>query len=155
MTGAGAEFENGFGDPPGENTVVTDPDKHHCEHALKSLDHLVVIDLFLTETAQLADVVLPATGFAETDGVQTNTERRVQRLRAAVPSVGESKPDWWIIAEIAKRMGTPGFDKFESAKDVFNVIFFIVITSVLVQGLTLVPSARWLGVTETPSDPTD
>lgn len=103
----------------GENTVVTDPDKNHCEHALKSLDHLVVIDIFLTETAQLADVVFPATAWGETDGVQTNTERRVQRLRAAVPAWGESKPDWWIISEIAKRMGVPGFE-YESAKDVFN-----------------------------------
>lgn len=103
----------------GENTVVSDPDMKHCEHALKSLEHLVVIDLFLTETAQLADIVFPATGFAETDGVQTNTERRVQRLRAAVPPPGEAKPDWWIISQIAKRMGTPGFE-FESAKDVFN-----------------------------------
>lgn len=104
----------------GENTVVTDPDKNHCENALKSLDHLVVIDLFMTETAQLASVVFPATGFAETDGVQTNTERRVQRLRAAVPPPGEAKPDWWIISEIAKRMGNKNFDHFNSAKDVFN-----------------------------------
>ena len=103
----------------GENTVVTDPDMNHCKHALQSLDHLVVIDLFLTETAQLADVVFPATGFAETDGVQANTERRVQRLRAAVPPPGEAKPDWWIISQLAQRMGTPGFT-FESAKDVFN-----------------------------------
>ena len=103
----------------GENTVVTDPDMNHCRHALQALDHLVVIDLFLTDTAQLADIVLPATGFAETDGVQTNTERRVQRLRAAVPPPGEAKPDWWIIAQIARRMGVPGFE-FESAKEVFN-----------------------------------
>lgn len=103
----------------GENTVVTDPDKNHCEHALKSLDHLVVIDIFLTETAKLADVVFPATAWGETDGVQTNTERRVQRLRAAVPPVGEAKPDWWIVSQIAKRMGVPGFD-FESAEEVFN-----------------------------------
>ena len=103
----------------GENTVVTDPDKNHCEHALKSLDHLVVVDIFLTETAQLADVVFPATAWGETDGVQTNTERRVQRLRAAVKPWGEAKPDWWILSEIAKRMGTPGFE-YESAKDVFN-----------------------------------
>ena len=103
----------------GENTVVTDPDKNHCEHALKSLDHLVVIDIFLTETAELADVVFPATAFGETDGVQTNTERRVQRLRQAVPPVGEAQPDWWIVSEIAKRMDTPGF-KYNSAKDVFN-----------------------------------
>ena len=103
----------------GENTVVSDPDKKHCEHALKSLDHLVVVDIFLTETGELADLVLPATAWGETDGVQTNTERRVQRLRQAVPPAGEAKPDWWIVSEIAKRMGTPGFE-FESAKDVFN-----------------------------------
>ena len=96
----------------GENTVVTDPDKNHCENALKSLQHLVVIDLFLTETAELADIVFPATAFAETDGVQTNTERRVQRLRAAVPAPGEAKPDWWIISEIAKRMGNTQFNHF-------------------------------------------
>ncbi len=103
----------------GENTVVTDPDRNHCEHALKSLDHLVVIDIFLTETAQLADVVFPATAWGETDGVQTNTERRVQRLRQAVPPVGEAKPDWWIVSQIAQRMGTPGFE-YNSAKEVFN-----------------------------------
>jgi formate dehydrogenase major subunit len=103
----------------GENTVVTDPDRKHCEHALKSLDHLVVVDLFMTETAEMADVVLPATAFAETDGVCTNTERRVQRLRAAVPPMGEARPDWWIMSQIAKRLNLPGFE-YESAKDVFN-----------------------------------
>ncbi len=103
----------------GENTLVSDPDYHHCEHALKSLDHLVVIDIFLTETARLADVVLPATAWAETDGVCTNTERRVQRLRAAVPPPGEARPDWWIVAAIARAMETPGFE-YESAKEVFN-----------------------------------
>ena len=103
----------------GENTVVSDPDRDHCDHALRALDHLVVIDIFRTETAELADVVLPATSWGETDGVCTNTERRVQRLRAAVPPMGESKPDWWIIAEIAKRMGLAGFE-WQSAKDVFN-----------------------------------
>ena len=69
----------------GENTVVSDPDRDHCQHALESLDSLIVIDIFMTETAELADVVLPATAWGETDGVCTNTERRVQRLRAAVP----------------------------------------------------------------------
>jgi predicted molibdopterin-dependent oxidoreductase YjgC len=103
----------------GENTVVTDPDREHCEHALKSLDFLVVCDLFMTETAEFADVVFPATGFAETDGTQTNTERRIQRLRRAVPPPGEAKADWWIISQLAKRMGFHGFE-FESAKDVFN-----------------------------------
>lgn len=103
----------------GENTVVSDPDRNHCEHALKSLDFLVVIDLFMTETAELADVVLPATGWAETDGVCTNTERRVQRLRAAVPPPGEAKPDWWIVSRLAQRLGWKGFE-FGSAKEVFN-----------------------------------
>ncbi len=103
----------------GENTIVSDPDRHHCEHALKALDHLVVIDIFMTETAELADVVLPATAWGETEGVQANTERRVQRLRKAVDPPGEAKPDWWIISQLAKRLGFQGFD-FESAKDVFN-----------------------------------
>jgi formate dehydrogenase major subunit len=103
----------------GENTVVTDPDREHCEHALKSLDFLVVCDLFMTETAEFADVVFPATGFAETDGTQTNTERRIQRLRKAVPPPGEAKPDWWIISRLAQRMGFRGFE-YESAKEVFN-----------------------------------
>lgn len=103
----------------GENTVVSDPDRAHCEHALESLDTLVVIDIFLTETAQMADVVLPATSWGETDGVCTNTERRVQRLRAAVSPPGVAKPDWWIVQELARRCGFEGFE-FESAKDVFN-----------------------------------
>ena len=103
----------------GENTLISDPDRAHCQHALESLDHLVVIDIFLTETAELADIVFPATAFAETEGVCVNTERRVQRLRAAVPPPGEAKPDWWIVSQIARRMGIPGFD-FDSARDVFN-----------------------------------
>lgn len=103
----------------GENTLVSDPDRKHCHHALESLDCLVVIDLFMTETAELADVVLPATGWAETDGVCSNTERRVQRLRAAVPPPGQAKPDWWIVSRLAQRMGWSGFE-FDSAKEVFN-----------------------------------
>ena len=103
----------------GENTLLSDPDREHCEHALRSLEHLVVIDIFLTETAELADVVLPATAWGETDGVCTNTERRVQRMRAAVPPPGEAKPDWWIICQIAKRLGFDGFD-FDAPKPIFN-----------------------------------
>ena len=94
----------------GENTLLSDPDREHCEHALRALEHLVVIDIFLTETAELADVVLPATAWGETDGICTNTERRVQRLRAAVPPPGDAKPDWWIISQIAQRLGFKGFD---------------------------------------------
>ncbi len=103
----------------GENTLLSDPNREHCEHALRSLAHLVVIDIFLTETAQLADVVLPATGWGETDGVCTNTERRVQRMRAAVPPPAQAKPDWWIISQLAQRLGLEGF-AFESPEPIFN-----------------------------------
>lgn len=103
----------------GENTLLSDPDRHHCQHALESLDHLVVADIFLTETGQLADVVLPATAWAETDGVCANTERRVQRLRAAVPAPGEARPDWWIISQLARRLGFPGFE-YNHPSQVFN-----------------------------------
>ena len=103
----------------GENTLISDPDRQHCQHALESLDHLVVIDIFLTETAELADVVLPATAFAETDGTTTNTERRVQRLRAAVSPPGKAKPDWWIIDQIAYRLGIPNFG-YQHPKAIFN-----------------------------------
>lgn len=103
----------------GENTLISDPDRAHCQHALESLEHLVVIDVFRTETAELAHVVLPAAAWGEVDGNYTNTERRVQRVRAAVPPQGEARPDWWILAQIAKRLGVRGFD-YTSAKDVFN-----------------------------------
>lgn len=103
----------------GENTVVSDPDQSHCIHALKSLDHLVVIDIFLTETAALADVVLPAASWAEVDGHFTNTERRIQRVRKAVDPPGEARPDWWIITQLARRMGLAGFD-YESPVPIFD-----------------------------------
>jgi formate dehydrogenase (NADP+) alpha subunit len=94
----------------GENPVLTDPDGHHIMEALESLDFFVFQDLFLNETAQFADVVLPACSFAEKEGTFTNTERRVQRVRKAVEPVGDSRPDWWIVSEIARRMGARGFD---------------------------------------------
>lgn len=103
----------------GENTVVSDPDQEHCIHALQALDHLVVIDIFLTETAELADVVLPATSWAETDGHFTNTERRIQRVRKAVEPPGTAKPDWWIITQIAQRMDMAGFS-YDSPIPIFN-----------------------------------
>ncbi len=102
----------------GENTVASDADREHCEKALNALDHLVVLDLFMNETTALADVVFPASSWGETDGVFVNTERRLQRVRQAVAPKG-AKPDWWIISQIAQRMGTAGFE-YESAKDVFN-----------------------------------
>ena len=91
----------------GENPVQSDPDGSHVKKALKNLDFLVVQDIFLNETAKLADVVLPGTSFAEKDGTFTNTERRVMRVRQAVEPVGESRPDWQIIQELATRFGMP------------------------------------------------
>ncbi len=87
----------------GENPILSDPDINHLRHALESLEFLVVQDVFLTETASLADVVLPGTTFAEKDGTFTNTERRVQRVRKAINPVGESRPDWVVIEEVARR----------------------------------------------------
>ena len=89
----------------GENPMVTDPDVGHVGEALESLDLLVVQDIFLTETAARADVVLPGVCFAEKDGTFTNTERRVQRVRKAVEPPGEAKGDLEIIVEIARRLG--------------------------------------------------
>ena len=89
----------------GENPMLSDPDVNHAEQALKKLDFLVVQDIFLTETAELADVVLPAAAFAEKDGTFTNTERRVQRVRKAVDAPGESRVDWDILCDVSRRMG--------------------------------------------------
>ncbi len=91
----------------GENPVVSDPNLNHIRAALEKLDLLVVQDIFMTETAQLAHVVLPAASFAEKDGTVTNTERRVQRIRRAMEPVGDSRPDWEIICKLAEKMGAP------------------------------------------------
>ncbi|MEA5097636.1 MAG: formate dehydrogenase subunit alpha [Burkholderiaceae bacterium] len=90
----------------GENPMGSSPDVNHVEKGLKQLEFLVVQDMFLNETAALADVVFPACSFAEKDGTFTNTERRVQLLQPAVACIGESKPDWQIICEVAAAMGT-------------------------------------------------
>ncbi len=89
----------------GENPMMSDPDLHHVEEALKALDFLVVQDIFLTETAKLADVVLPVSCFAEKDGTFSNTERRVQTVRKAVEPPGDVRTDWEIICALATRMG--------------------------------------------------
>jgi len=91
----------------GENPMLSEPDLHHVEEALKSLDLLVVQDIFLTETAKFADVLLPGSSFAEKDGTFTNTERRVQRVRKGIAPMGESRPDWKIIGDLASKMGYP------------------------------------------------
>ncbi len=89
----------------GENPAMSDPDANHAREALAALDHLVVQDIFLTETAYLADVVLPASAFPEKTGSFTNTDRLVQMGRQAVNPPGDAKQDLWIIQEIAKRLG--------------------------------------------------
>ena len=89
----------------GENPMLSDPDITHVEQALKKLDFLVVQDIFLTETAQLADVVLPASTFAEKEGTFTNTERKVQRVRKAVDCPGEARADWKILLDLARHLG--------------------------------------------------
>jgi len=94
----------------GENPVLSEPDIAHAREGLERLEFLVVQDIFLSETARLADVVLPAASFAEKDGTFTNTERRVQRLRKAIEPVGDSRADWWITCQLGSRMGGKGFD---------------------------------------------
>ena len=89
----------------GENPAMSDPDLNHARHALASLEHLVVQDIFMTETAWLADVVLPATAWPEKTGTVTNTDRMVQMGRQAVQAPGDAQADLWIIQQIAKGMG--------------------------------------------------
>ncbi len=94
----------------GENPVLSDPDAQHVEKSLKKLDLLIVQDIFLTETAQLAHVVLPAACSFEKDGTFSNTERRVQRIRQAVSPVGNARADWQILCSLAQAMDEQGFN---------------------------------------------
>src|SRR2546427_689626 len=91
----------------GENPAMSDPDVDHAREALAALDHMVVQDIFLTETAYLADVVLPATAWPEKVGTVTNTDRMVQLGRKAIEPPGEAKEDLWLVNELARRMGLP------------------------------------------------
>jgi len=105
----------------GENPALSEADANHAREAMEKVDFLVVQDIFLTESAAYADVVLPAASFAEKDGTFTNTERRVQRVRKVIEAVGDSRDDGWITCAIATRMGAEGFD-FESAEEVMEEI---------------------------------
>ena len=89
----------------GENPAMSDPDVSHAREALAKLDHLVVQDIFLTETAKYADVVLPASAWPEKDGTATNTNRQVQMGRKALPMPGEAREDWAIVIDLANRLG--------------------------------------------------
>lgn len=104
----------------GENPMVSDPDINHLEKAIEKLEFLVVQDIFMTETALKADVILPAAAFAEKDGTFTNTERRIQRIRKAIDPPGQAKADWEIFHELMKRMGY--VNSFTNAKEIFDEI---------------------------------
>ncbi len=104
----------------GENPVISDPNQHHVIKALEKLDFLVVQDIFLTETAQYADVVLPGFAFLEKEGTITNTERRVQLMHKVIEPVGDNREDWWIIMQIANRMGVSW--SYSSAEDIFEEV---------------------------------
>jgi len=106
----------------GENPMLSDPDIQHVEEGLRNLEFLVVQDIFLTETAEFADVVLPAACYAEKDGSQTNTERRVQRWKKAQDPPGEAKPDWQIICELGAWMGYEEQFTYKSPEEVFNEV---------------------------------
>jgi formate dehydrogenase major subunit len=102
----------------GENPAMSDPDVDHARAGLAKLEHLVVQDIFLTETAFHADVVLPASAWPEKDGTVTNTNRQVQMGRAALALPGDSRQDWWIIQEIARRIGLDW--RYAGPADVFE-----------------------------------
>lgn len=104
----------------GENPLVSDADLSHVVKSVENLDFLVVQDIFMTETARAADVVLPSCCFAEKEGTFSNTERRVQRVRKAVNPPGEARDDWWVIAQLAARMG---YDmNYENAEEIMAEI---------------------------------
>ncbi|MCA5011734.1 MULTISPECIES: formate dehydrogenase subunit alpha [unclassified Enterococcus] len=104
----------------GEDPIVTDPDTNHVRHALENLEFLVVQELFMTETAAYADVVLPGISYAEKDGTFTNTERRVQRVRKAVEPIGSARQDFEIFCEVMTRLGYPCH--YDSAKEIMEEI---------------------------------
>jgi formate dehydrogenase major subunit len=104
----------------GENPLLSDPDLQHVKKELQKLDLMIVQDLFLTETAQLADVVLPVASFAEKEGTFTNTERRVQRVRKAIEPPGEAKTDWEVICDISSKIGYPMH--YSSPREIFEEV---------------------------------
>jgi len=104
----------------GENPIMSDPDSNHITRQIEKLDFLVVQELFMSETARFADVVLPAASFAEKDGTYTATDRRIQRVRKAIAPLGESKPDWKIFTELSNFLGYPM--KYDSPSEIMDEI---------------------------------
>jgi formate dehydrogenase alpha subunit len=105
----------------GENPLVSDADINHARKCLQKLDFLVVQDIFLSETAEIADVVLPGSSYAEKEGTFTATDRRVQKVNQAIDPIGDTKPDWEIICQLAEQMGASGFD-FASPEEIMGEI---------------------------------
>ena len=103
----------------GEDPVMSDPDANHVKKGFEAMEFVAVQEIFLSETAKFADVIFPATCYAEKDGTFTASERRVQRVRKAVEPPGEARVDWRIVAEVARAMGAEGFD-WRTSEDVFN-----------------------------------
>jgi predicted molibdopterin-dependent oxidoreductase YjgC len=101
--------------------MLSDPDLNHARHCLEKAEFMVVQDIFLTETAKMAHVVLPGVSYAEKDGTFTATDRRVQRVRQAIPPIGDSRQDWEIVCQVARQMGGKGFD-FESPKEILEEV---------------------------------
>jgi len=107
----------------GENPLGSDPDTKHVKHALQQAEFLAVIDIFLTDTAKIADVVFPGASFAEKDGTFSNTERNVLRIRKAIDPPGDARTDWQIICDISTRFGLPM--SYESPKEIFDEIALV------------------------------
>ncbi|MHC4360192.1 MAG: formate dehydrogenase subunit alpha [Planctomycetota bacterium] len=105
----------------GENPMMSDPDQNHVREALEKIDFIVVQDIFGTPTSKFADVILPAASYAEKNGTFTSTERRVQRVRKAVEPVGQSRADWEILCDIARRAAYDGM-KYNSAGEIMDEI---------------------------------
>ncbi len=104
----------------GENPMISDPNLNHVRKALEKVDFLVCQDIFLTETCEMADVVFPAASFAEKDGNFTNTERRILPINPLIPAIGESKPDWEIVQDLARAMGADW--NYTGIKDIIDEI---------------------------------
>jgi predicted molibdopterin-dependent oxidoreductase YjgC len=121
MTGGACEGDTRALYVMAENPMLSDPDVNHVRRCLQQLDLLVVQDIFLTETAKLAHVVLPGASFIEKDGTFTGTDRRVQRVRKVIEPLGEAKADWEIVCLLARQMGSGGFD-FGSPEEVMQEI---------------------------------
>ncbi len=106
----------------GENPIVGDPNSNHVRQALEHVEFLAVMELFMSETAELADVILPAASFAEKRGTKTSTERRVQWMERAIEPLGEARPDWQIICDLAARLGLAAAFPYATEEQIFTSI---------------------------------